>query len=146
MSYNDRSLPPLRLPSRLPDVTHVTLSPRPSPFAFVYCKQSKTGGGNNLGTRLLRCFKYRNVIKIYNGIRILDFYPGLPPDGFSHYCNLLKIHLFSPSLAVCGECAAAGDHPQLPPLLLLLFLLLHLQRKVWSCSTLEGGVVDENTV
>ena len=43
----DRAPPP----SRLPDVTHVTLSPRPSP-PFLYCKRSKTGGGNGLGTRL----------------------------------------------------------------------------------------------
>jgi len=30
----------------------VTKSPRPSPSIFVYCKQSNTGGGNGLGTRL----------------------------------------------------------------------------------------------
>ena len=48
MSYNDRALPP----SRLPDVMHVTLSPRPSPSVLAYCKQSKNGGGNDLGTRL----------------------------------------------------------------------------------------------
>ena len=39
-------------PSRLPDVTHVTLSPRPSPSVFAYCKRSKTGGTNGLGRRL----------------------------------------------------------------------------------------------
>ena len=37
-----------RAPSRVPDVTHVTLSPKP----FAFCKQSKIGGGNSLGTRL----------------------------------------------------------------------------------------------
>ena len=47
VNYNDRAPPP----SRLPDVTHVTLSPRPSP-PFLYWKRSKTGGGNGLGTRL----------------------------------------------------------------------------------------------
>ena len=36
--------PPSRLPSRLPDVTHVTLSPRPSP-PFLYCKRSKLEPG-----------------------------------------------------------------------------------------------------
>jgi len=45
--------PPFCLPSRLPDVTHVTLSPRPSLSVFAHCKQSKTGGGNGLGTRLI---------------------------------------------------------------------------------------------
>ena len=35
-----------------PDVTHVTLSPRPSPSVFAYCKRSNTGRGNGLGTRL----------------------------------------------------------------------------------------------
>ena len=43
---------PRCLPSRLPDVTHVTLSPRPSPSVFAYSMRSKTGGGNGLGTRL----------------------------------------------------------------------------------------------
>ena len=52
MSYNDRSPPPVCLPSRLPDVTHVTLSPRPSPSVFAYSMRSKTGSGNGLGTRL----------------------------------------------------------------------------------------------
>ena len=52
MSYNDRSQPPSRLPSRLPDVMHVTFSPRPSPSLFAYSMQSKIGGGNGLGTRL----------------------------------------------------------------------------------------------
>ena len=31
VNYNDRAPPP----SRLPDVTHVTLSPRPSPSVFI---------------------------------------------------------------------------------------------------------------
>ena len=31
-------------PSHLPDVMHMTLSPRPSPSIFAYCKRSKTGG------------------------------------------------------------------------------------------------------
>ena len=39
--------------SRLPDVTHVTLSPRPSPSVFAYCKQSKTGGGNEATDHLM---------------------------------------------------------------------------------------------
>ena len=56
VSYNCRSPPPLclpsRLPSLLPDVTHVTPSPRPSTSIFAYCKQSKIGGDNGLGTRL----------------------------------------------------------------------------------------------
>ena len=39
-------------PSCLPDVMHVTLSPRPSPSVFSYCKRSKAGGGNSLGTRI----------------------------------------------------------------------------------------------
>ena len=33
--------------------TFMTLSPRSSPSIFAYCKLSKTGGGNGLGTRLL---------------------------------------------------------------------------------------------
>ena len=36
----------------LPDITYVNISPRPSPFIFAYCKCSKTGGRNSLGTRL----------------------------------------------------------------------------------------------
>ena len=44
--------PPSHLLSRLPDVTHVTLSPRSSPSIFAYCKRSKTGGGNGLKTRV----------------------------------------------------------------------------------------------
>ena len=44
--------PPSRLPSHLPDVMHMTLSPRPSPSDFAYSVRSKTGGGNSLGTRL----------------------------------------------------------------------------------------------
>ena len=44
--------PPSCLPSRLPNVTHVTLFPRPSPSVFAYSMRSKTGGGNSLGTRL----------------------------------------------------------------------------------------------
>ena len=40
-------------PSCLPDVMHVTLPPRPSPLIFAYCKQTKAGGGNGLGTRLV---------------------------------------------------------------------------------------------
>ena len=54
--YNDRAPPP----SRLPDVTHVTLSPRLSPSVFAYCKQSKTGGGNGLGTRLCLMYKHQH--------------------------------------------------------------------------------------
>ena len=53
MSYNDQSPPPLHLPSRLPDVTHVTLSPRPSPSVFAYCKRSKTGGRKVLGNKAI---------------------------------------------------------------------------------------------
>ena len=53
-----QALPPLRLPSRLPDVTHVTLSPRPSPSVFAYRMRSKTGGGNGLGTRLVCKYVY----------------------------------------------------------------------------------------
>ena len=45
--------PSICLPSCLSDVKDVTKSPRPSPFILAYCKQSKTGGGNGLGTRLL---------------------------------------------------------------------------------------------
>ena len=33
--------------------TYVTLSPRPSPSIFVYCKQSINGCGNSQGMRLL---------------------------------------------------------------------------------------------
>ena len=44
--------PPSCLPSRLPDVMHVTHSSRPSPSVFAYCKWSKTGGSNGLGTRI----------------------------------------------------------------------------------------------
>ena len=42
--YNDRAPPPSRLPSRLPDVTHVTLSPRPSPSVFAYCASDQDCG------------------------------------------------------------------------------------------------------
>ena len=45
-------------PSRLPDVMHMTLSPRPSPSVFAYCKRSKTGGRNGLGTRLRMFTEY----------------------------------------------------------------------------------------
>ena len=43
---------PTRLPSRLPDIMDMTLSPRPPPSIFAYCKRSKTGGRDGLGTRL----------------------------------------------------------------------------------------------
>ena len=36
-----------------PTSTWINLSPRPSPSVFAYCKWSKTGGGNGLGTRLV---------------------------------------------------------------------------------------------
>ena len=47
-----RALPPSCLPLHLPDVMHMTPSPRPSPSVFAYCKRSKTGGWNGLGMRL----------------------------------------------------------------------------------------------
>ena len=56
VSYNDRSLPP----SRLPDVTHVTLSPS----IFAYCKRSKTGGGNSLETCRV-CICWPTVQAVY---------------------------------------------------------------------------------
>ena len=62
MSY-DWSPPPSCLPSYLPDVTHVTLSPRPSPSVFAYCKQSKTGGGNEAN------------IKLFTTLYIMNCYP-----------------------------------------------------------------------
>ena len=34
-------------------VDHMVRNPRPSPSIFAYCKRSKTGGGEGLGTRLL---------------------------------------------------------------------------------------------
>ena len=49
VSYNDRSPPPSRLPSSLPDVTHVTLSAGPSLSVFAYGMRSKTRGGNEAG-------------------------------------------------------------------------------------------------
>ena len=48
VSYNDRAL----LFSRLPNMMHASYSPSPFPSVFAYCKRSKTGGGNSLGTRL----------------------------------------------------------------------------------------------
>ena len=51
--HNDRAPPPSCVSSRLPDVTHVTLSPSPPPphSVFAYCKRSKTGDENALGER-----------------------------------------------------------------------------------------------
>jgi len=45
-------LSPVCLPSVYLTLPHVTTPPRPSPSVFAYCKRSKTGGGNSLGTRL----------------------------------------------------------------------------------------------
>ena len=52
VGYNDQAPPPLCLP----DITHVTLSPRPSPLFLPL----QTRGGNGLGTRLLYhlCINY----------------------------------------------------------------------------------------
>ena len=47
-----RASPPSCLPSCLPDIMHGIFSPKPSPSIFAYCKWSKTGGGNSLGTQL----------------------------------------------------------------------------------------------
>ena len=47
-------MPSSCLPSCLPDVMHVTLSPRPFLSIFAYCKRSKTEGGNTLGM-MLQC-------------------------------------------------------------------------------------------
>ena len=44
------------LPSDYLMSSHMTRSPRPSPSLFAYCKQSNTGGGNGLETRLQKCF------------------------------------------------------------------------------------------
>ena len=46
------SLPPLCLPSVHLMSLHKTRSPRPSLSSFTYCKQSKTGAEEGLGTRL----------------------------------------------------------------------------------------------
>jgi len=51
-TYYSWTLPPVYLPSVYLTSPHVTKSPRPSPSVFTYCKPSKTGGGNSLGTRL----------------------------------------------------------------------------------------------
>ena len=52
MSYNNWALSPLMSTLCLPDVMHVTISPRPPPSIFAYCKRLKTEGGNGLGMRL----------------------------------------------------------------------------------------------
>ena len=68
--------PPSCLPSRLPDVTHVTLSSRPSPSAFAYSMWSKTGGRNGLGIRLRCCyvgqFKIRPKRSLHNWTQYND--------------------------------------------------------------------------
>ena len=47
--------PPLTSTLCQPDtcIVHMTKFPRPFPLNFAYCKRSKTGGGNGLGTRLV---------------------------------------------------------------------------------------------
>ena len=52
---------------RLPDITHMALSPRPSPSFYEYCKRSKTGGGKSLGTRLL-------ALALFPGFLLLIFW------------------------------------------------------------------------
>ena len=52
-NHYSRHITPMCLPSVYLTSLHVTKSPRPSPSIFVYCKQSKTGGGNDLGTRVV---------------------------------------------------------------------------------------------
>jgi len=44
--------------------SHVTKSPRPSPFVLAYCKRSKTGGGNSLGMRLTICAVLRATSEV----------------------------------------------------------------------------------
>ena len=56
MSYNDRSPPPLHLPSRLPYITHVTLSPRPSPSVLhTVCDQKLEAGAFFIWNTGIKC-------------------------------------------------------------------------------------------
>ena len=48
-----RSFVPVNLPFIYLMPPYVIWYPRPSPSTFAYCDQSKTGGGNDLGLRLL---------------------------------------------------------------------------------------------
>ena len=46
-----------------------SLSPRPSPSVCAYCKRSKTGAGNGLGTRL-------HIAYICSKLVLFTFWPG----------------------------------------------------------------------
>ena len=70
-------------------VDHVVRFARPSPSVFAYCKRSKTGAGEGLGTRLERCS---------NGMAELLATPGS--------CMLL----FSQRVAHCQDLSSALLH------------------------------------
>jgi len=52
ITVSQRLLQCMCLSSSYLTLAHMTRSPGPSPSVFAYCKRSKTGGGNSLGTRL----------------------------------------------------------------------------------------------
>ena len=61
---------PPHVPLCLPDIMHVTFSPRPSPSIFSYCKRSKTGGRNGLGTEYRNSLFFRLVNFRRKNIRV----------------------------------------------------------------------------
>ena len=80
---------PSCLPSHLPDVMQVTVSLRLSPSVFAYCKRSKTGGGNGLGTRL--AFQAWEVFSLW----------CVPQRSISYImklCSLIPMLLVVPSM------------------------------------------------
>ena len=71
---------PTRLPSRLPYIMDMTLSPRPPPSIFAYCKRSKTGGRNGLGKRLgpgLCSLAWLQICSYYTESKILVAVPKM---------------------------------------------------------------------
>ena len=57
VSYNGWALPPSRLPSRLPEVTYMTLSPRPSPSVLQAIKIWRRERGYIFIARLYSCIQ-----------------------------------------------------------------------------------------
>jgi len=66
---------------------YVMKFPRPSPSIFAYCKQSKTGGVEGLGTRLGLTMKATPRTHLSGLIQVKCAWPGNEATGFTSYVN-----------------------------------------------------------